>query len=77
MMGTAVPKDIRYKSLTVEEHEHGGEKEKHPRYTDKLIRRAITDGLNPAGERLDRTMPRYKMTEEDLEDLVEFIKTLG
>ncbi|MEE8330051.1 MAG: cytochrome c [Thermodesulfovibrionia bacterium] len=76
LMGTATPTDIRYRTLTVEEHAHGGVKEEHPRYTDELIKRAVTQGLNPAGKPLDKTMPRYKMTEEDLDDLIEYIKTL-
>ena len=71
MMGTEIPGDIRYHHLIEEEHE-----EEHPPYTDELIKRAITEGLNPAGEPLDRTMPRWRMSEEDLDDLVEFLKTL-
>jgi hypothetical protein len=70
-MGTEIPGDIRYHHLIEEEHE-----EEHPPYTDELIKRAITEGLNPAGEPLDRTMPRWRMSEEDLDDLVEFLKTL-
>ena len=75
-MGTAIPTDIRYKTLIVDEHYHGGEKEEHPRYTDELIRRAITKGLNPAGKHLDRTMPRFIMTKEDVDDVIEYLKTL-
>jgi hypothetical protein len=73
MMGTEIPGDIRYHHLTEEEHEEG---EEHPPYTDELIKRAITEGLNPAGEPLDRTMPRWQMSEKDLDDLLEFLKTL-
>lgn len=73
MMGTEVPADIRYSHLTEEEHEEG---EEHPPYTDELIKRAITLGLNPAGEPLDPTMPRWRMSDQDLNDLIEFLKTL-
>lgn len=76
MMGTPTPPDIRYRILTVEEHYHGGVNEKHQRYTDNLIKRAITQGLNPDGKPLDQTMPRYSMTKEDMDDLIEYIKTL-
>ncbi len=77
MMGTEIPPDIRYHALTEEEHdEHGGEGEEHPPYTDETIKRAITDSLNPADESLDYTMPRYQMSEGDLDDLLEFLKTL-
>ncbi len=53
---------------------HDGEE--HPPYTDATIKQAITDGLNPAGDPLDHTMPRWQMSERDLDDLLEFLKTL-
>ncbi|HDZ61789.1 MAG TPA: cytochrome c [Nitrospirae bacterium] len=71
-----VAADTGYKALTVEEHAHDGKKEIHTRYTDKLIKRAITEGLNPEDETLDIVMPRYKMSDDDLNDLIEFLKTL-
>ena len=73
MMDTAIPPDIRYSTLTEGEH---GEGEEHPPYDDELIKRAITQGLDPAGEPLDLTMPRWQMSEEDLDDLLEFLQTL-
>ena len=76
MMGGAIPSDIRYETLTKEEHEEGEGARKHAPYTDALIRRAITEGLDPAGNSLDWAMPRWRMTPEDLEDLVAFLKTL-
>ncbi|MFQ5846514.1 MAG: c-type cytochrome [Candidatus Methylomirabilales bacterium] len=78
MTGTAIPPDIRYAVLTEEEaHRHRQEEEeRHPPYTDTLIKRAITEGLNPAGKSLDWTMPRWQMTEEDLDDLIAYLKTL-
>jgi mono/diheme cytochrome c family protein len=74
MMGTEIPPDIRYEHLIEEEHEEGGEE--HPPYTDETIKRAITQGLNPAGEPLDYTMPRFRMSEADLNDLLEYLKAL-
>jgi hypothetical protein len=38
-------------------------------------KRAITEGVDPAGEPLDLTMPRWQMSERDLDDLLEFLKT--
>jgi mono/diheme cytochrome c family protein len=75
MMGTKIPANIRYHALTEEEHdEHGGEE--HPSYTDVIIVQAITDGLNPAGEPLDYAMPRWRTSEQDLDDLIAYLKTL-
>lgn len=77
MMGTKVPSDIRYSVLTSGEHGHDDEEaEKDQPYTDEDIRRAITEGVEPDGKRLDPTMPRWNMGNNDLGDLLEYLKTL-
>jgi len=55
--------------------EHEGE-EAHPLYTDETIKRAITQGEDPDGEPLDWPMPRWTMSDEDLNDLLEYLKGL-
>lgn len=75
MMGSFEAPDIRYSTLT-EEDGNDGHGDEHPPYTDELLKRAVTDGVNPAGERLEAPMPRWDMSEEDLEDLIEYLKTL-
>ncbi|MDF1525265.1 MAG: cytochrome c [bacterium] len=77
MMGTKVPPDIRYKALASGARETRGEAaEIEQPYTDEDIRRAITEGVEPDGKRLDPTMPKWKMSDQDLQDLLEFLKTL-
>lgn len=73
MMWTFEAPDVRYSTLTTEGH---GEHEDEPPYTDELIKRAITRGLGPEGNRLDPPMPVWQMSDEDLDDLIEFLKTL-
>jgi mono/diheme cytochrome c family protein len=72
--------DITWDKLTGEEHheeqENGEQHEEHPPYTEETLKSAITGGINPAGEPLDEEMPRWKMSTQDLNDLVNFIKTL-
>lgn len=72
--------NITWDVLTQEEghEEEPGktEHEEHPPYTGETLKKAITKGVNPAGEPLDDEMPRWRMSGQDLEDLVEFIKTL-
>ena len=75
MMRSFVAPDIRYKTLTEEKMEHEGGEE-HPPYTDEAIKRAITQGVNPAGDPLEWPMPRWSMSDEDLDDLLEFLKSL-
>lgn len=77
MMDTFTAPDIRYSTLTEsEEHQEADEHEAHPVYTDETIKRAITEGLDPAGEPLDWPMPRWQMSDADLDDIVAYLKTL-
>jgi cytochrome c oxidase subunit 2 len=67
--------NITWPELTGQEHEEGGH-EDHPPYTEETLGRAITQGLDPAGDPLDEFMPKWRMSAQDLSDLVSFIKTL-
>jgi cytochrome c oxidase subunit 2 len=51
-------------------------RESDPPYTVSTLVRAITQGLDNEGKRLDPIMPRWTMAREDLTDLVGFVKTL-
>jgi len=73
MMRTFEAPDIRYRSLTAEEHSEG---EIGYIYTDEAIKRAITEGMEPDGELLEWPMSRWRMSEDDLNDLLEFLKSL-
>lgn len=48
----------------------------HSPYTEEKVKRAIIEGLDPAGNRLQFPMPQWQMSNGDLNDLVNFIKTL-
>ncbi len=69
MMWTFNAPDIRYSSLTA-----GLEGEKP--YTDELIKRAITEGLDSEGKQLEPPMPVWQMSDDDQNDLTGFLKTL-
>lgn len=74
MMSSFEAPDIRYNTLTEGEHDdaHGD----HPPYTDEDIKRAVTQGVDPSGEPLEWMMPRWNMTDSQLEDLIAFLRTL-
>lgn len=74
MMQTFEAPNITWPSLT-EEHDEAGEME-HPPYTEETVKRAITQGVDPAGHPLDGAMPHWSMSEQDLDDLVSYLKTL-
>jgi ABC-type branched-subunit amino acid transport system substrate-binding protein len=46
-------------------------------YDETSLARAITLGVNPNGARLHPAMPRYRMTREQLADLIAYLKCLG
>jgi mono/diheme cytochrome c family protein len=46
-------------------------------YPDEFLKKAITEGINLAGEPLEPPMPKWSMSDEDLNDLVDYLKTLG
>jgi cytochrome c oxidase subunit II len=64
MMGTAIPADISNEAL----------KEDH--YTDTSLKKAITQGIDEEGKPLNWTMPRWNMSETDLNVLIDYLKTL-
>ena len=46
-------------------------------YTPETLRRAITAGLDPSGARLHPGMPRYRMPDGRLADLLAYLERLG
>jgi mono/diheme cytochrome c family protein/Spy/CpxP family protein refolding chaperone len=77
MMSSMVAPDITYQSLTGGDHaHHGHEHEASATYTNELIKRVITDGISASGYPLSKVMPRWKMSEKDLNNLLEYLHRL-
>jgi ABC-type branched-subunit amino acid transport system substrate-binding protein len=57
-------------------HRHASGRE-HPPFSEATLKRAITLGIDPAGNRLDPAMPRFDMAAEDLDALIAYLKQLG
>src|SRR6266446_279400 len=75
--GGVAPSAITWERLT---KPYGMEQEggrSHPPYNEESLARAITEGLDPAGNRLQVAMPRYRMSRADLADLIAFLHRLG
>jgi cytochrome c oxidase subunit 2 len=72
--------DIRYSALAGEGEDHGGEEDSHAGehggYDLDDFRLAVVGGVHPDGEKLSREMPRWLMSDEDITDLFEYIKSL-
>ncbi len=75
--GGITPSNISWEYLTKSDsitHPNG---RSHPGYTEATIERAILEGIDPAGNRLAVTMPRYLLSKGDIADLLSYIKRLG
>ena len=56
------------------EHEEDGHGD-HESYTDETLRRAIIKGIDAGGKPLAQEMPRWSMLEQDIDDLIGFLKS--
>ena len=48
-----------------------------PAYTDQSLARAIRDGVDPTGRRLDYLMPRYRLGDDEVKSLVAYLRQLS
>jgi ABC-type branched-subunit amino acid transport system substrate-binding protein len=74
--GGVTPLDIRWSELvkTYGHVHHDGRR--HPAFDDRSVRHAVVEGIDPAGNAMDRTMPRYRMSDGDMADLLAYLKVL-
>jgi hypothetical protein len=73
--------DIRWSALSQGHHEegHSGTEESaehHEGYTFEDFRNAVENGRHPDGDELGENMPRWRMSTEDLRDLMDYLKSL-
>ena len=75
--GGITPSDITWEVLTTPYGvTHAGGRT-HPPYTEPLLQRAITMGIDPAGNPLHPAMPRYRLSHQDFADLMAYLKQVG
>jgi ABC-type branched-subunit amino acid transport system substrate-binding protein len=75
--GGVVPSNITWDALTKPYGVTHPDGRSHPPYTERLLKRAITMGVDPAGHALNNAMPRFQLSLADASDLVAYIKRLG
>ena len=56
-------------------HEHP--ERRHGIFDERSVARAIRNGVDPAGNGLEPTMPRYRIADEDMADLIAYLKRIG
>jgi ABC-type branched-subunit amino acid transport system substrate-binding protein len=74
--GGVIPLDIRWTELvkTYGHVHHDGRR--HPAFDDDSFIRSMVAGIDPANNQLDRSMPIYQMSGEDMADLAAYMKVL-
>ena len=75
--GGISPSNITWDSLTKPYGSGALLGRNHPPYDEKSVKRAVSLGLDPAGNPLNPTMPRYRMSQSDMADLISYLKRLG
>jgi len=74
--GGVIPLDIRWTELVKPYGHVHHDGRRHPAFDDDSVIRSMIAGIDPANNRLDRSMPIYQMSGEDMADLVAYMKVL-
>jgi ABC-type branched-subunit amino acid transport system substrate-binding protein len=74
--GGLQPPPINWETLT-RPHTSALTRRERRAYDEKSLALAISNGVDPAGGRLHPGMPQYKMTREQMADLISYLKKLG
>ncbi len=72
----AVVGDILYQPLRLPTRKPPLAPIQRPAYTDETLKIAIRDGVGADGEVLSAFMPRYALSDEDLDSLISYLKSL-
>lgn len=67
---------IYYDALVKMMQEESNDASPMSEYSIDDFRRAVVEGKHPDGDELDGDMPRWQMNDNDLADLLAFLKTL-
>jgi ABC-type branched-subunit amino acid transport system substrate-binding protein len=74
--GGVIPSNIIWEELTKPYGHTYASGRKRPAYAELSLARAITEGVDPAGNHLAAVMPKYRMSRQDLADLIAYLKRL-
>lgn len=74
--GGVRPPDITWRRLTTPYGQRQATGRSHPPYDAAGLARAVTEGRDPAGNRLDPAMPRFVLSQRDLARLTAYLKRL-
>ncbi|CAD5379472.1 ABC transporter substrate-binding protein [Pseudomonas sp. OF001] len=74
--GGVRPPDITWRRLSAPYGQVLPSGRRHPAYDEAAFARALVEGRDPAGNRLDPAMPRFVMSQRDMANLTAYIKRI-
>jgi ABC-type branched-subunit amino acid transport system substrate-binding protein len=75
--GAVLPPDITWEELGKPYGHAHPTGRKHEPFSETSLARAVNEGVDPAGNRLDWAMPRYALSRAEAEALLGYLKQLG
>jgi ABC-type branched-subunit amino acid transport system substrate-binding protein len=75
--GGITPSDITWSTLTRPFRSDDALARRRPAYKLESLRKVLREGIDPAGNELGVVMPRYNISDPDLNSLIEYMKRLG
>jgi ABC-type branched-subunit amino acid transport system substrate-binding protein len=73
---SVLPPDVTWEDLS-KPYGHVHSSRRHGAFTEKNLGLALNEGLDPEGNRLDWTMPRYALSRSEIVALVAYLKRLS
>jgi ABC-type branched-subunit amino acid transport system substrate-binding protein len=74
--GGVVPPDITWASLSATHGHNHSYGRTHPAFDESMLGYAISKGIDPGDNALGAAMPRYQMSDADLQDLIAYLKRI-
>lgn len=74
--GGVRPPEITWRRLTAPYGQRLESGRRHPAYDAAAFARAVSEGIDPAGNRLSPAMPRFTMSARDVADLVAYLQRI-
>ena len=74
--GGVLPPNIGWSELSKPYGHHHANGRRHGPFDERLLQRAVMEGLDPDGNPLDGAMPRYSMSAKDFAALTSYLKKL-
>lgn len=74
--GGVSPSNITWSSLTKSYGSRHPTGRRHAPYNESSLKRAITEGIDPSGNKLGVGMPKFTMSDADLDSLVAYLKRI-